>query len=222
MSAAATPGGAEHFPGFDVMSRARAWDPVTRALVEERIAAGPPLHFFAPAEQDTAGALLDRLLAQDAEPKVPLLALIDARLLAGETDGWHYDDMPEDGDAWRHTLHALDEDAARHAAGATFATLSRAAQIELLERVRTAETWHGLPAGRVWSMWMRYACAAFYSHPLAWNEIGFGGPAYPTGYKNLGVDGREAWEVAEHDAMDPEPWARRVERARRRHEGGDR
>ena len=34
-------------------------------------------------------------------------------------------------------------------------------------------------AGRphhVWSLWTRYACTAFYSHPWAWNEIGFGGP----------------------------------------------
>ena len=63
---------------------------------------------------------------------------------------------------------------------------------------------------------MRYACTAFYSHPWAWNEIGFGGPAYPTGYKNLGVERREPWEVAERDATDPVPWARRVERARDR------
>ena len=28
--------------------------------------------------------------------------------------------------------------------------------------------------------------AAFYSHPWAWNEIGFGGPAYPQGYMRLG------------------------------------
>ena len=30
-----------------------------------------------------------------------MLALIDQRLAVGETDGWHYDDMPEDGQAWR-------------------------------------------------------------------------------------------------------------------------
>ena len=64
---------------------------------------------------------------------------------------------------------------------------------------------------------MRYACAAFYSHPWAWNEIGFGGPAYPRGYKNLGFDRREPWEVAERDADDPVPWAERTEAALRRH-----
>jgi hypothetical protein len=82
-----------------------------------------------------------------------------------------------------------------------------------------ATTWHGLPAGRVWSLWMRYACAAFYSHPTAWNEIGFPGPAYPRGYANLGLDRREHWERREMDARDPVPWAARVERARRLHGG---
>ena len=46
-----------------------------------------------------------------------MLPLIDRRLAIGETDGWHYDDMPEDGQAWRDTLALLDEDA--HSATAT-------------------------------------------------------------------------------------------------------
>ena len=77
-----------------------------------------------------------------------------------------------------------------------------------------------MPAQRLFSLWMRYACSAFYSHPWAWNEIGFGGPAYPRGYKHLALDGREPWEVAERDAADPVPWAERAERAKRRHADG--
>ena len=34
--------------------------------------------------------------------------MVDARLAAGETDGWRYGDMPEDGQAWRDTLGYLD------------------------------------------------------------------------------------------------------------------
>ena len=64
-----------------------------------------------------------------------------------------------------------------------------------------AKDWHGLNAAHVWSLWTRYACTAFYSHPLAWNEIGFPGPAYPRGYKNPGMDAREPFEVA--DALPP-------------------
>jgi hypothetical protein len=39
---------------------------------------------------------------------------------------------------------------------------------------------------------MRAALAAFYSHPWAWNEIGFGGPAYPRGFMRLGGTGATA------------------------------
>ena len=79
--------------------------------------------------------------------------------------------------------------------------------------------WHGWQAVRVWSLWIRYACTAFYSHPWAWNEIGFPGPAYPRGYLNPGVDSRERWEVADQHSTDPVPFGERIERARREHAG---
>jgi len=34
-----------------------------------------------------------------------------------------------------------------------------------------------------------------YAHPAAWAEIGFAGPAYPRGYKNIGVGKLEPFEV---------------------------
>ncbi len=40
----------------------------------------------------------------------------------------------------------------------------------------------------------RAMLSAFYSHPWAWNEIGFGGPAYPRGYARIGAGQRESWE----------------------------
>ena len=51
---------------------------------------------------------------------------------------------------------------------------------------------------------MRSVLAAFYSHPWAWNEIGFGGPAYPRGYARLGDrHEREPWEAPEALRRDP-------------------
>ncbi len=214
-----TPGDHDRFPGFDVLGQAEGWDPVTQGVVLRRLAPPPPLRFFTIEEEPVCRHLLDRLLAQDAEPKICVFELIDARLADGETDGYRYEDMPEDGEAWRRSLAALDAEAAeKH--GARFADLDREAQRALLEHVRTAEQWHDLPAPRLWSMWMRYACTAFYSHPWAWNEIGFGGPAYPRGYKALGLDHRENWERQEVDAEDPVPWAQRVEAARATHQPG--
>jgi hypothetical protein len=144
-----------------------------------------------------------------------VVALIDGRLAAGETDGWHYDDLPPDPQAWRDTLRLLDEEA-QAAGGQPFAGLAAAEQCAIIQQVQDLSTggerWHALPAAQVWSLWTRYACTAFYSHPWAWNEIGFGGPAYPRGYKN--PSGRERWEVRDEHGEDPAVFAQRVEQAR--------
>jgi hypothetical protein len=193
----------DRFPGFDVLGQAPHWDRVTADLVISRSAPPPALKFFVPAEQACAAALLDLLLDTHDEPTVPVLAMIDARLAAGETDGWRYADLPEDGQAWRHTLAFLDGDAYERF-GCSFAEASRADQADLVQAVQDAERWHRLPAKHVWSLWTRYACTAFYSHPAAWAEIGFPGPAYPRGYKNAGLDKLEPYEVRDaRPGIDP-------------------
>jgi hypothetical protein len=213
-----TPGGTEpRFPGYDVLSQAETWDAVTAGVVLGRLRPPAGVRFFTEQERPTARALLDRLLAQDTEPRVPVLELIDRRLLAGDGDGFRYDTMAPDGDSWRRSLAALDADS-QSLQGRRFHELSPSQQMTLIEQVRTdGGDWHGLPAGRLFDLWMRYACSAFYSHPWAWNEIGFGGPAYPRGYANIGLDKREHWERPEHQAVDPIPWADRVEAARQAH-----
>ncbi|MEV6206262.1 gluconate 2-dehydrogenase subunit 3 family protein [Kitasatospora sp. NPDC051914] len=192
------------FPNFDALDQVDAWDPATAATVVGRLARQPDLRFFTPAEEATAGALLDRLLAQDGppgEPKVPVLQMVDARLAEAQTDGWRYHDMPEDGDAWRATLAALDRDAADEYEADSFADLTCDRQKRLVRAVQDlhGKPWHGLPAAHVWSLWTRYACTAFYARPYAWNEIGFPGPAYPRGYARLGIGLREPFEEADAD-----------------------
>ena len=227
-----TPGDEGRFDGYDVLSQSAHWDAVTAGVVLRRLGPPAPLRFLTEPEGAIARPLLDRLLDQESSPAagpyVDVLADIDSRLAMDVTDGWHYADMPHDGAAWRATLEHLDSDS-RQRFGRGFAEASAQQQraviqgvqdtIDVAEDSPAAENaaWHGLPARHVWSLWTRYACAAFYAHPWAWNEIGFGGPAYPRGYKNIGLDRREPWERPETDARDPVRWARRTEAARRTH-----
>lgn len=189
------PGGGR-FPGFDAAAQAAHWDPVTAGVVLSRLGMPPDIRFFTEDEEAIATALCDQLLGTDGEPRVPVTAMIDARLAEQQTDGWRYADMPEDGQAWRESLRHL-EAAARAKFGGPFAECAEGDQRAVIQAVQDLGSgdWHGMNAGHVWSLWTRYACTAFYSHPSAWTEIGFPGPAYPRGYKNPGLDAREPFEV---------------------------
>lgn len=195
---AVTPQRQGAFAGFDALSQVDKWDDATAGVVLERLSPTTMLAFFTSVEVSVARPLLDLLLAQDGEPRVPVLELIDTRLARGETDGWHYDDLPEDAEAWRQTLAWLNADA-EGAHDMPFARVDIEGQRALIQAVQDlahdGKRWHDYPGSRVWSLWTRYACTAFYSHPWAWNEMGFGGPAYPRGYLNLGVGKLEHWEV---------------------------
>ena len=192
--------GGQRYPGFDVTTQAEHWDPVTREVVLGRIGLSGEMRFFTTVEEATARALFDQLLYQHGEPRIDVTLMVDRRLDADATDGWHYDTMPPDVEAWRRSLAGLDEDA-RARSGRTFPESGREDQAAILTAVQSSpsSTWHGMEAEKVWSLWTRYGATAFYSHPWAWNEIGFDGPAYPRGYKNPGVDRLEGIEV--HDAL---------------------
>jgi hypothetical protein len=49
---------------------------------------------------------------------------------------------------------------------------------------------------------------AYYAHPVAWNEIGFGGPASPRGYVRMALDRRDPWEAVEVGPRDDDGAAR--------------
>ncbi len=192
------------FPGYDVLDQRDDWDSVTRAVVESRLRPRHGDAFFSEEEEATCRALLNRLLANDVDHELPVFEQLDRRLALGTTDGFRYEDMPPDLDAWRISLRELDG-LARQRHHRRFHELGRDVQTALLHEVHDTECLGPLPVRRLWSVWMRYACAAFYSHPDSWSEIGFGGPAYPRGYRNLGVDSREPWEVPDAEPfLDPE------------------
>jgi gluconate 2-dehydrogenase subunit 3-like protein len=194
------------YPDYDVLDQADHWDPVTRRLVRDRVENVPPLRFFTAAEALTLGAFCDLVLAQDDEPKIPVLNMVDAKLFAGELDGFRYADMPDDGETWRRVAHGLDAAARQHGA-IDFVNAPESVREHVVEAFAAGElrgeVWDELPPARAWKVVTRAMLSAFYSHPWAWNEIGFGGPAYPRGYARIGAGQRESWEPAAALERDP-------------------
>jgi hypothetical protein len=205
------------YPDYNVLDQARHWDEVTRRAVIARVEDAPPMRFFTAAEAATLGAFCDRVMAQDREPRIPVLNTIDAKLFAGSGEGYRFAELPEDSTTWRRVALGLDA-AARQHGSSDFKGASQEIQDMVIEAFRDGtlhgEVWDELPPSRAWSVVMRDVLSAFYSHPWAWNEIGFGGPAYPRGYARMGVGQRESWEGAEAFELDP------VDDTRERHVEG--
>src|SRR5699024_6302601 len=110
--AGVTPGGHQpRFPGFDVLAQIGHWDPVTAGVVLDRLSMPADLRFFTLAEEAVARPLVDALLDQHEEPRIPVLEMIDSRLAEQQSDGWHYSELPRDPTAWKRTIAAIDDDA---------------------------------------------------------------------------------------------------------------
>lgn len=184
------------YPDFDVMEDRDHWDLVTRDLLVARVEQVPECRFFGLEEQRTLGAFLDVVLAQDAEPRIPVLEMVDAKLYEGRLDGYRYEDMPGDEETWKRV--------AAHLEG--FADQNPDTQHETVSRFAAGNfDWNDLNVARAFSVVMRAALSEFYSHPWAFNEIGFRGPAYPRGYmrRNMGTSGVDPDEPLEAFGLDP-------------------
>jgi hypothetical protein len=185
------------------LSQQAFWDQATRDVVLTRVEQVPPIRFFTPEELPLASAVIDRILPQDdrdADHKIPVLNYVDDR--RGEIDGYRYEDMPPDGDAIRLGLKAID-DIAQTMHGRPFVECGAAEQDEVLWTIHEdnpqggEEIWEQMPADRFWILLVTEVVDAYYAHPFAWDEIGFGGPAYPRGYFRLENGLPEPWEVSE-------------------------
>jgi hypothetical protein len=194
------------YPDYDVLATTRHWDQLTRRAVLERVANVPQLRFFDQHEARTLRAFCDVATGQGSEPRIPVLEMVDAKLHAGRLDGFRYYDMPPDPETWRQRAPNLDASARQAGCEQGFAAASSELRHELVERFSKGELeWDELPVARAWGVVMRGVLAAFYSHPWAWNEIGFGGPAYPRGFARLGPGQREHWESPPEFDLDPVP-----------------
>lgn len=197
-------GSDERYPGYDVLAKRNtmSWNARTRKAIDQRLAVPREPRFFTDAEWETLNALTDRILPQpeDRAP-IPLAAMLDAKLFAGDTQGFRIDPMPYDGDAWRQGLAAFEAEA-ETTFGNSFHALAPAQRDELMKRAQDGglhdPAWSPMGAKLFFTKRVLVDIPAmYYAHPIAWNEIGYGGPASPRGYVRMGLNRRDPWEPAE-------------------------
>ena len=194
-----------YYPGFSTLRQQKYWDAATRKLVLSRLEPEKPLRFFTDEEAATMAAVVDRILPQDdrtPERRIPLLPEIDERLAVNKIDGYRFEDMPSDQEAYRLAIRAFQQ-MADTLHGRRFEDLLTLQQEEILKSVHdgepaaAAELWQQMNVERFWTLLVGDCASVYYAHPWAWDEIGFGGPAYPRGCMRLEEGEAEPWEENE-------------------------
>jgi hypothetical protein len=204
------------YPDADVLGQRGHWDDATRRVVLDRVHNVPPFRRFDGHARETLEALCARVIPQEHRPatrRVPIAPWIDERCAGNAAQGFRFDDMPDDATAWSLGLAGLDE-TAQATDRAPFCILTPDRQDLVLEAIRQGDppgdTWQRMPARRWWiNVALRQISGIYYAHPFAWDEIGFGGPAYPRGYAALNFGAREPWE-ADEVSDPPLPGAREL------------
>jgi hypothetical protein len=207
-----------YYPGYSTLSQQKFWDAATREVVRKRVEEIPPIRFFDADETRFMQIVCDHLLPQDdrdAAHRIPILPYIDERLFLGKTPGYRFESMPPDGDAYRLGMRAM-EQMAQTNFGRGFLDLSWREQDDLLKSIHDAkpmpgaeEIWERMPIHRYFALVLQDCAEMYYSHPWAWDEIGFGGPAYPRAYTRLERGEPEPWEVKERRyewSVRPDVW----------------
>lgn len=195
------------YPDYDVLAKrdTPSWNDQTREAVRKRLEEVPERRFLGEGEWALLEAVVARLMPQpEREEPVPIVPWIDEKLADNRGPGYRFADMPPMREAWRLGLAAIAGEA-RERHGTDFADLPTAVQDDLLDDVQhgriDGRCWCDLPAQRFFGeLLLKEVAAIYYSHPAAWSEIGFGGPAGPRGYVRLGFDERDPWEAEAGDA----------------------
>jgi hypothetical protein len=191
---------------YDVLDKwdSPSWNDQTRRAIRQRLEKVPERRYLSAEEWRLLEAIVGRLVPQpDRDEPVPIVPWIDALLDLNQTPGYRYADMPPMRDAWRQGLKAISAEA-RNRHGTDFTQLPGEEQDELLRDIENnrvdSRYWGNLPPGGFFKHHLlKEVVGIYYSHPDAWSEIGYGGPASPRGYARLGPDERDPWEAEELD-----------------------
>lgn len=194
------------YRGYDVLEKASSpdWDEQTWRAVQERISLDPSPRFFTPDEFTTLSAVVDRIIPQpDRSPaeKIQIAPWIDAKLFHDRRDGYRYEGMPPQREAWRLAIEGINQ-TSRSLHAKPFAALSEDLQDQVLSAIErgdpAGDSWRKVPASVFFKNLLCITAAkAYYSHPTAWSEIGYGGPSSPRGHVRIWIGGVDPWEAHE-------------------------
>jgi len=179
-----------HYPAYDVWEEHPQWDPHTREIVGKRRSPQVAHRFFSHEEalliQGLATVLVDD---HRLEVLTYVTQHVDESVASPIGEAQRQVGVLEKKELYRQGLAEV-ERISREQFGSDFLALKREEQIAVLNQLQ-----HDKQTKPFFKKLLHDCVAAYYSHPLVWSEIGYGGPAYPRGYVRVEKGLVDPWEA---------------------------
>ena len=175
----------------------------TRAALTQRLAdnvAPYEPRFLAPETFRLLAAVAARIFPQPERPvPIALAPAVDQRLADGKSDGWRYDALPPDREAYRLGLGGIQE-IARSLFQIDFEQLDDTQQDAVIQALAgenpPGAAWQTLPAARFFEEMLAELTEIYYAHPWAQDEIGYVGYADLPAWTKIGLNEKEPREYS--------------------------
>jgi hypothetical protein len=190
-------------PAVSQLIASEQTSPATRQALLSRLSAPDVAGTFTPEELRTLRALIATVVPDTG---FDLALRLDQSMSEAKHDGWRFDTLPPDGQAWKRGLLSLDLAAIREL-GVPFVALDQGRQKELLTRAQKGDLGRGLLGAlhlgesenafradqmRNWFEDVRGEVAKLYvSDPRTMERIGFTGFADERGFTQITLQDRE-------------------------------
>ena len=192
------------YPAYDVWAEHTHWDDHTKQVVGSRRSPQVAYQFFSHSEgllvQTAASELVN-------DHRLEVLTFVtqhlDETLASPIGEAQRKVGVPPKKQLYRWGLAGIEaESQARYGTG--YVALKKEEQQAILQeiaagRTQAKEEWSQLSPVDFFKRFLRDAVDAYYSHPLVWSDIGYGGPAYPRGYVRVEKGLTDPWEAKADD-----------------------
>lgn len=170
-------------PDYNCLNRIEEWDDETQAVIKKRlkeeIGEKNKFHFLSNKEGDILTQIIEVLIPQKKNKQSIKIAESIDRTLTNKKMGVKYGRNPWKGDFYKKGLTELAKLPRTKLSLSISEILKKNHQDFLTKFIRQV---------------LSDAIEIYFSHPQAWNKIGFPGPAYPEGYAYLDCGEADEWE----------------------------
>jgi len=188
------------YPGYDVWEEHSHWDDHTLEIVGSRQTPQLSFQFFSQGEALLAQTVAS-VLVNDHRLEVLTFVTqhLDESLASPIGEAQRKVGVLPKKQLYRKGLAGVDaESHARY--GVQYVALKNEEQQAVLQSMaqgdtKAADAWSEVDSVTFFKRVLRDTVDAYYSHPLVWSDIGYGGPAYPRGYVRVEKGLTDPWEA---------------------------